>query len=60
MAAVMTSAENLQFCIFGLHSSSIREFLEKVMNSLTVTKRLILSKFTQMAVIKMCFFFLHR
>ena len=40
----------------GLHSSSIREFLEKVMNSLTVTKRLVLSKFTQMAVIKMCFF----
>lgn len=44
----------------GLHSSSIREFLEKVMNSLTVTKRLALSKFTQMAVIKMCFFFPHR
>ena len=26
------------------------------MNSLTVTKRLVLSRFTQMAVIEMCFF----
>lgn len=55
---IVTMSTNMAAILLetGLHSSSIREFLEKVMNSLTVTKRLILSKFTQMAVIKMCFF----
>ena len=59
MAAIMTSAENLKFCIFIRDWPAFlldREFLEKVMNSLTVSERLVLSKFTRIAVRKMCFF----